>query len=376
VGVVEAIVVKDLREILASKYFLVSLLAGVAVLLAMGAMVGEAASTQTAWVAKFAVVGAPATEEGRVFLEKLKQVGGVHYGEYAPHLLDMYSYVVVVPSNFTFPSSVEVLTKFRGLVSATPLPAVDRAAQLAAEELGVPPYLVIQNLVIKIDGVDIGVGEASTIFLAMFFTWLFSFLVPLLVATTAAISVGVEKEKKTFELILSTPATHRSVVVGKLISSFILAALQLAVYIFGFIYYMSRIPTSIETPQVVGSLVAISPWVVILSLISSICIAVVALSFAFLAAVKTEDVKTAQSVVPAVLLPLFLPSFAVLFTSVESFEWYPFVHPLAVAFYSLAERWDKAWGFIAVDMALAAASVAAVFKIATSEYLLSGRRRV
>lgn len=51
----------------------------------------------------------------------------------------MYSYVVVVPSNFTFPGSVEVLTKFRGLVSATPLPAVDRAAQLAAEELGVPP---------------------------------------------------------------------------------------------------------------------------------------------------------------------------------------------------------------------------------------------
>lgn len=66
-GVVEAIVVKDLREILASKYFLVSLLAGVAVLLAMGAIVGEAASTQTAWVAKFAVVGAPATEEGGSF---------------------------------------------------------------------------------------------------------------------------------------------------------------------------------------------------------------------------------------------------------------------------------------------------------------------
>lgn len=380
-GVLGAIVVKDLKEILSSRYFLASLFGSLAVLLALGALMGAAAEEAAPRI-KFAVVGKAATTEGELFIKYLQMLGGDIYEVYTPDLLERYSYVVFVPSNFTFPASVDVVYKFRGLVTLASLPAVEHAARLAARDMGLPPWLVAQNIYVQLGPTRLSVGEISSIYSLYFMTWLFTFIVPLLVASTAAVAVGVEKEKRTFELILATPATPASVVVGKLLSSLILAVIQLAALIFGFLFFISRLAAAAPPTSGVASAgepltpIFLSPAAVFMPILSVVALSIFSLTVAFLIAVKTEDIKTAQSVVPTLLIPLLLPTLMMTFLYSEAFEWYPYVHPLAVAFAVLTGSWEKAATYVAIDWALAAAGIVAVLKFATSEYLLSGRRRL
>ena len=78
------------------------------------------------------------------------------------------------------------------------------------------------------------------------------FIVPLLLASTAEITVGMEKEKRSFELILSTPATAPGLVAAKLLSTLILALVQFAVLSIGLVIYLSNISKAVPPPSAPG----------------------------------------------------------------------------------------------------------------------------
>lgn len=54
------------------------------------------------------------TELGEKYVEILKRLGGDVYGNFTERLLDAYSFVVVVPRNFSLPATVEVYARYRG----------------------------------------------------------------------------------------------------------------------------------------------------------------------------------------------------------------------------------------------------------------------
>jgi ABC-2 type transport system permease protein len=203
-------------------------------------------------------------------------------------------------------------------------------------------------------------------------------LVPLLVAATAAVAMGVEKEKRTFELILSTPATPNALIAAKLVSSVILALIQFAVMALGMIIYFSNVVVVEASPTAARPFtlsISLSPSLLAPVALSTLALSIAVLALSLLVATRTEDIKTAQSVVPSVALPLLLPAFAALFAPVDAFEAYPFVHPLAIATAAVFGKWEKVYLYLAADWALAAAAVLAVSRLMTAEYLVAGGRR-
>jgi ABC-2 type transport system permease protein len=377
-GVLSALVVKDLREILTSRYFLVSLVGGFVALVALGAVLGASIRETATGMQKFAVVVNGTTDLGMRFVEKLRLYGGELYTSFSPDLLRRYSYVVVVPQNFTFPARVEVYARYRGLMSVAPPYALNAAAAEAAKEVGIPPRLLNVTTLVYIDGARLTEADISVLFSLFMLSWAFMFIVPLLVAATAAVAMGVEKEKRTFELILSTPATPNALIAAKLVSSVILALIQFAVMALGMVIYLSNvvvIETSPTAAQPFTLSISLSPSLLAPIALSTLALSIAVLALSLLVATRTEDVKTAQSVVPSVVLPLLLPAFAALFAPVDALEAYPFVHPLAIATAAVFGRWEKVYLYLAVDWALAAAAVLAVSRLMTAEYLVAGGRR-
>ena len=373
-----ALVVKDLREILTSRYFLVSLVGGFVALVALGAVLGASIRETATGMQKFAVVVNSTTDLGMRFVEKLRLYGGELYTSFSPDLLRRYSYVVVVPQNFTFPARVEVYARYRGLVSVAPPSALNAAAAEAAREVGIPPRLLNVTTLFYVDGARLTEADVSVLFSLFMLSWFFMFLVPLLVAATAAVAMGVEKEKRTFELILSTPATPNALIAAKLISSVILALIQFAVMALGMVIYFSNVVVIEASPAAAQPFtlsISLSPSLLAPMALSTLALSIAVLALSLLVATRTEDIKTAQSVVPSVVLPLLLPALAALLAPVDAFEAYPFVHPLAIATAAVFGRWEKVYLYLAVDWALAAAAVLAVSRLMTAEYLVAGGRR-
>ncbi len=82
-GVLSALVVKDLREILTSRYFLVSLVGGFVALVALGAVLGASIRETATGMQKFAVVVNGTTDLGMRFVEKLRLYGGELYTSFS-----------------------------------------------------------------------------------------------------------------------------------------------------------------------------------------------------------------------------------------------------------------------------------------------------
>jgi ABC-2 type transport system permease protein len=190
----------------------------------------------------------------------------------------------------------------------------------------------------------------------------------------------MEKEKRTFELILSTPVTPTALITAKFLSTLLLALIQFGVMTAGLFIYMANIAAAAAaSPPPSGEAFELgfapSPQLVAAVALSSLALALALLGLAFFAATKADDVKTAQSVVPLVVFPLLIPSLAALFGSVEGWEAYPFVHPLVVAYAVMQGEWGKAYTYLALDWALAAAVELVVARLVTAEYLVLGRVR-
>ncbi|ACB39181.1 ABC transporter permease [Pyrobaculum neutrophilum] len=381
-GVLTALVVKDLREILASRYFILSLVGGFAALVFMGLLMG-ASIRGAAAAQKFAVVANDTNELGRLYVEKLRELGGVVYGEFTPELLEKYSYVVVVPRNFTFPARLEVYRRYSGFPSLVAPAVLRTAAEELAKRAGVPPALVNVTLRLYFDGAWLGEAEAGALLSLYMVSFVATLMVPLLVAATAAIAVGVEKEKRTFELILATPATPSALVLSKLVSSILLMLIQFAVFLAGYgVYFanLANLPNFVggapppELPRP-GLHVSIPPGALALSALSILAMSIFVVAVSFALASRAEDIKTAQSVATTAVFFFAAPAVAVFFAPTDWLKLDPLLHPLYIALAALFGRWGEALLLLTADWALAAVALYIVSRIVTAEYLIAGRRR-
>ena len=155
----------------------------------------------------------------------------------------------------------------------------------------------------------------------------------------AATSVAMEKEEKTLETLLTLPMDRLSILLGKLSSSIIVAAVGAVAYMAGYNYLLSSAMSGVQAgvnldlaalglaPSLYGYLLlGLSLFV---TMLSALALAVIMSAFA-------EDVRSAQSFVGYIYPLIFLPSFALIYLDINTlplairilFYAIPFGHPI------------------------------------------------
>ena len=140
----------------------------------------------------------------------------------------------------------------------------------------------------------------------------------ILAAQLAATSVAMEKEQKTLEVLLTLPIKRINILLGKLSGVIAVSALATVAMLLSYGYYMSSftsmggaqldLATDGMAPDMTGyALLAASLFLSIIS----------ALALAVLLAAYTKDVRSAQSLLGILFLPIFIPAFLLMFAPVE-----------------------------------------------------------
>ena len=155
-------------------------------------------------------------------------------------------------------------------------------------------------------------------------------------------SMGMEKENKTLETLLTLPVKRKSIVAGKMAGAAVVASIMTVVYMIGFSYY-----TSSFTPGVSGAaMTAVRELGLMMTPVSYLLLAaslflaiLVALSLSMILGLFAQDARSAQAMnMPIVLLVMF-PFFVLMFKDIESLPLalkvilylIPFSHPTIAA---------------------------------------------
>ena len=269
-----------------------------------------------------------------------------------------YDLVIAVPSGFTEnitsarPAEVLVYSVVRGLsVAAGAKPGVvtsllesykehlvkqwlRRAFPDKDPDVLLNPFTVVEEAVVK--GRPLPQQALSMLMSQSFLLFLGPLILLSMAASIAAASIGVEKEEKTLETLLSLPIRGRDVLFSKAIATLIVAVIGTASLSLGFTVYMRRVlsmPLEIagqagaagaQLPEPSGGLgfsqvlgilgagtVAVAVVGVFLSIMLVLLLSIVVSSLA-------GNVREAQAIAGYIWLPLFIPLFAMMFLNISS----------------------------------------------------------
>jgi len=135
----------------------------------------------------------------------------------------------------------------------------------------------------------------------------------------AATSVAMEKEQKTLEVLLTLPIKRVYILIGKITGVIVVSLIATVSYIVGFAYYMSSFTVG-STSQVADlSAIGLSPDPagMILMMLSLFLAFLSALSIAILISAYTKDVRSAQSLVGILYIPILIPALVLMLVPVD-----------------------------------------------------------
>ncbi len=164
-------------------------------------------------------------------------------------------------------------------------------------------------------------------------------------ASIAAMSIGVEKEEKTLEVLLSLPIRRRDIVLSKLTGSLIISLLASVSMLIGFSYYMNRMSsigvntseaTQLSVTGGIFSLIGIPGLIVYL--VSVFLAVFLASTLGLYLGSFGENVRSAQSMVGYIWIIVFFPLYIAVFTDfaldplakIIAISLIPFAAPLVV----------------------------------------------
>jgi ABC-2 type transport system permease protein len=154
-------------------------------------------------------------------------------------------------------------------------------------------------------------------------------------------SMGMEKENKTIETLLTLPVKRTHIIAGKIVGSSLVALLMAGVFMIGFGYYMQAFtqPSQAQLPASVGLTdlgLTMGPMEYGILGISLFLAILVALSLSMILGVYSQDVKSAQMMIMPIMLMVFIPFFLLMFMDVDTLPLalkillyaIPFSHPI------------------------------------------------
>ncbi|MEM1945415.1 MAG: ABC transporter permease [Candidatus Caldarchaeum sp.] len=220
---------------------------------------------------------------------------------------------------FTTVSSISIaeLQKISSIRSRIYL-AMEMLGERLAAETGIhfsfykQPVELKSGLLYK--GRQVSLEEAGTVFQLYMATMVFVPLVLVVMVATsgtvAATSIGLEKEAKTLEMLLTLPISRTSILTAKLVASMTVALMGTASMVFGFVIYLTNLPmvelTSTElTMPLSGFTLLLLGLVMFVALVMTLCIGI-------LAGVLAGDVRGGQQLAGLLQMPLLLLPFLIL----------------------------------------------------------------
>ena len=133
----------------------------------------------------------------------------------------------------------------------------------------------------------------------------------------AATSVAMEKEQKTLEVLLTLPIKRINILLGKLAGVAVVSLIATLSYVAGLGYYMNSFTAGTDTVdlQAIGLAPDAAGYaILIVSLFLSF---IAALSLAVLLAAYTQDVRSAQSLLGILYVPVMMPAVVLMIAPIE-----------------------------------------------------------
>ncbi|MCD6492152.1 MAG: ABC transporter permease [Candidatus Korarchaeota archaeon] len=249
----------------------------------------------------------------------------------------------IIPRNFTASINSQVVAKIDVYLVLRDLDGGGTSDVLVQTTLETVKQLLINYIVLNMDPTadpqfitNPLVGQPTTIYkgkeirgitpstisgllFSQVFMWPISMILLLTMAIQfAATSVASEKEQKTLETLLTLPVKRTTILFGKLTGSIVISLVGAVGYILGFNFYMSSLPATDMTQEFSQEILqelglTISPigyvllgLMVFLSILAVLALTLVVAAFA-------EDVRSAQSLVGIITLPMFIFGFIAVF---------------------------------------------------------------
>lgn len=134
----------------------------------------------------------------------------------------------------------------------------------------------------------------------------------------AATSVAMEKEQKTLEVLLTLPVKRINILIGKLSGVILVSMLATVSYLIGFSFYFSSFGVSAGSVDLASLGLSPTPLGISLLAVTLLLSFVSALSLAVLLSVFAKDVRSAQSLMGVLYIPIMIPGLVLMFAPVNT----------------------------------------------------------
>lgn len=192
-------------------------------------------------------------------------------------------------------------------------------------------------------------------------------------------SMGMEKENKTLETLLTLPIKRRTIIAGKIIGAAIVGFIIAIIYLAGFSYYIQSFST--ERIVLTGFKLSIVDYFIIAlslfsALLAGLAICIVIGSFA-------KNYKSAQTLTLPISALAIIPMFVIMFKGYASLPFtlkaiifaIPFSHPMMAPSFLLMNEYGIVFAGIAYSLIFAIICIAIAAYIFKTDLLLVGRIR-
>ena len=214
-----------------------------------------------------------------------------------------------------------------------------------------------------------------------------SFVVPLIMMMlimaaggTVISSMGMEKENKTLETLLTLPVKRGSIVTGKLVASALIGLVMAIIYMIGFNFYMSGFEASgsIDLEKYDLALSALDYVLVGISLFVTL---VAALALCMILGTFAKNYKSAQTLTMPVTFLAMIPMFMIIFKDFNTLPpvaqvvlfAIPFSHPMMAMRALMFDDYGLVIAGIAYSAMFAVLAIALIIWIFKTDRLLTGR---
>jgi ABC-2 type transport system permease protein len=211
--------------------------------------------------------------------------------------------------------SVLVVQRIQQLIQSSPFQGANATAMLNPVQVSYSS--VFKGRIVNVDPAQI----LSTTFIQSITLPMIVMIMLIFAMQISATSIALEKEEKTLETLLTLPMGRLTILTGKLAGSVALAGISAVAYIIGFGYYVgsafgsSGISTvSLADLQALG--LVPSPAMYALLGVTIFITVVSALALAVCLAVFADNVRSAQSLVGILFVPIIMPALILMFADI------------------------------------------------------------
>ncbi len=204
-------------------------------------------------------------------------------------------------------------------------------------------------------------------------------IIIIITGNTVIASMGMEKENKTLETLLTLPVKRNYIVIGKIAGSAIVGLVMAAIYMVGFGYYMQSFQATEINLADFG--LALGPQDYLLIGLSVFVALLAGLSLCMFLGTFAKDFKSAQTLILPVTFLALVPMFLIMFKDFDTLPAVlkialfaiPFAHPMMAMRALMVDDYLLVLGGIAYVTIFAAVIIAVVAWIFRSDRLLTGR---